>query len=205
MCALLPLTMTQPDSWQQHLTEDVVDGVRRGDPDAIVTVYRALSGPVYGYLLRQLRDPSWAQDLVADVFCQVLEGGSRFTGSPAGLRAWVFRIARNTLIDHVRKQSHRRHDSLENAAETGHLPAHDSGADPEADALSNIERDRILAAVHELPADQKDVVLLRLVADLSIAHVAELLEKTPGAVKALQNRALRTLGSRLGERGAGEP
>jgi len=72
------------------------------------------------------------------------------------------------------------------------------GAGPESEAVSAVERERVIAFVHDLPPDQRDVVLLRLIAELPIAEVAALLGKSVGAVKALQNRALRGLARRMG-------
>lgn len=186
------------------LTPEIVAGAQRRDGDAIVALYRALSPAVYGYLVHQTRDESWAEDLTAEVFLEVLRAVERFVGTPEGLRAWVFRIAHNTLIDHFRKQSRRRHDSIEELIETDGLPASQAVEDPEAQAMSHLERERILAFVYELPADQRDVVLLRLVADLPISEVASLLDKSPGAVKALQHRAIRALAKRIQRPGPGD-
>lgn len=182
-----------------ELTAEAIEGMRRGDAEAVTFVYRTLSGPLYGYLLRRWGDPASAQDLVADVFIEVLESIQTFEGPPAAFRAWVFRIARNTLIDHARKEGRRRHASVDEAAEAGDLPA--AADSPERDALGRLEQARILRLVDELSADQRDVVLLRLVADLPIADVADIIGKTPGAVKLLQHRALQTLRRRLGEEG----
>lgn len=177
------------------LSPDIVEGARRRDPQAMIAVYRSLSPSIFGYLLRQTRNPTWAEDLTAEVFCEVIEAVDRFEGTPGGFRAWIFRIARNTMLDHIRKESRRRHDSLDAAAAEGRLP--EDAADPEADALERVERERILSLVDELSADQREVVVLRLVADLSVAEVARICDKTEGAVKALQHRAIRALATKL--------
>ena len=186
------------DMSTSRLTPQTIAAARRRDPDALVELYRALSDPVYAYLLRNTRDPAWAADLTADVFVEVLTSISRFSGTPDGLRAWVFRIARNTMLDHFRKQSRRMHDRLEDAQEAGTLPP-DHPDSLEDRVVSTVERDRILALVDTLSPDQREVVLLRLVADLSIADVARITGKTPGAVKALQRRGFQAIG-RLVER-----
>lgn len=188
--------MTDAGGLENSISVDTVDAARRRDPDAIVTVYRALSSAVYTYLLRQVRNPTAAEDLTAEVFCEVLAAIERFEGTPERLRAWVFRIARNTLIDHVRKESRRRHESIDEVAEVADLV--EFRVDPEAETLALLEREQIIRMVRELPPDQRDVVLLRLVADLPLADVAYLLHKSVGAVKALQHRALRRLGRALG-------
>lgn len=177
------------------VTPAVVDGVRRRDPDAVQAAYEALSGPVFSYVQRLVRDPVWAEDLTADVFLEVVRGAAGFDGDPAGFRSWVFRIAHNLYVDHVRRETRRRHQALEELEEAGTQVA---GADDPADeALSAVERDRIIAAVDELPPDQREVILLRLVADLPIAETARIAGKTEGAVKSLQHRGLRSLARRL--------
>jgi RNA polymerase sigma-70 factor (ECF subfamily) len=184
------------------LTPTVIDDARRRDPDAIVAIYRTFSSPVYAYLMRQTRNPAWAEDLTGEVFLEVLGAIDRFDGSADGLKAWVFRIARNTLIDHFRKESRRRHESIDAAPEL--VDVAELRIDPEAEALSNVERDRIIGFVDDLPPDQREVVMLRIVADLPIAEVADIVGKTQGAVKALQHRAVRGLARRMGLAG-GEP
>lgn len=184
-----------------EITDAHVHGLRTGDPDATVAVYRALSGPVYGYLLRRMGDPEAAQDVTAETFTEVLEGADAFEGPPVGLRAWIFRIARNRMVDHYRRESYRRHASVEDMAEAGRLP--EAADDPESDAIGRMEQERILALTEELTPDQREVILLRLVADLPVAEVAELMDRTPGAVKVLQHRALRSLADKLEEAGHG--
>lgn len=185
-----------------EITDAHVHGLRTGDPDAAVAVYRALSGPVYGYLLRRMGEPEAAQDVTAAVFTEVLEGADSFEGSPSGLRAWIFQIARNRMVDHYRRESYRRHPSLDEMAEAGRFP--EAGDDPESETVSRMEEERILALTEELTPDQREVVLLRLVADLPVAEVAELMDRTPGAVKVLQHRALRALAAKLeGSEGGG--
>lgn len=189
-----------------EITDAHIHGLRAGDPDATVAVYRALSGPVYGYLVNRMGDAEAAQDVTAEVFTEVLEGADTFEGPPAGLRAWVFRIARNRMVDHYRRESYRRHPSLDEMAEAGRLP--EAVDDPESETLGRMERERILALTEELTSDQREVVLLRLVAELPVAEVAELMDRTPGAVKVLQHRALRSLADKLeegkGGRGGGD-
>lgn len=188
--------MTSSPTPSVPIDPTVVEALTRGDPDAIVEVYRAMAPAVRSYLLRQTRDATWADDLTAEVFLEVMRSVERFSGTPEGLRAWVFRIARNRVVDHFRRESHRRHDPLDRMPE-GAEPA-ELHVDPESVAVSNVERERLLAIVDELPADQRDVIMLRVIGDLPIAEVASILGKSAGAVKSLQHRALRSLARRIG-------
>lgn len=182
---------------EKLLTPALVDACVRRDPEGLVDLYKALGGPVYAYLLRQTRDAHWADDLTGEVFCEVIQAIERFTGTPDRLRAWVFRIARNTLIDHIRRESRRRHESLDVNPQMAERP--EFRIDAESEAMANVGLDRILGFVHQLPPDQREVILLRLVSDLPLADVAYLVDKSVGAVKALQHRALKRLAREMGD------
>jgi len=155
-------------------------------PDA-AEVYRALAPAVLGYLRSQ-----WAaepEDLLGEVFVQVVHDLPRFRGDDDDLRRWVFTIAYHRLVD-ARRRSRRR-------------PALDGGPVPElcsAPPADLLDPD-LVRALGELTADQREVVALRFVADLSIDAVATLTGRSPGAVKALQHRALAALAEDLGDAG----
>jgi RNA polymerase sigma-70 factor, ECF subfamily len=147
-------------------------------------VYLWLAPSVLGYLrARGAADP---EDLLGEVFFQVARDVERFRGDPVKLRAWVFRIARNRLIDDTRRRSARPQSVTESVPELAVEPS--APADPE-----------LLDALAQLTPAQREVVLLRFVADLPVAEVARLVKRRPGAVKAMQNRALARLQQLLGQ------
>ncbi len=171
----------------------VLAAARLGADWAWTALYRDLAPAVLRYL--RARGVPDAEDVLGEVFVRVVRSIRTFEGTEEELRAWVFTIARNTMRDHFRKQSYRRHGRIEDAADAGTLPP-----DPETVedvAIGRMEAAGVLAMVDELSDDQREVVLLRLVAGLPIGEVAEIIGKTPGAVKALQHRALRTLAHRI--------
>ena len=150
--------------------------------DESAEVYLALAPAVFGYLRAQrVADP---EDVLGEVFLQVARDLPRFRGGDAALRRWVFSIAHNRVIDDVRRRARRREElTAEPLDGPGGIDAVADGAwDP-----------ALVDAVHGLTADQREVVLLRFVADLSIEQVAGLTDRTPGAVKSLQHRALENL------------
>ena len=142
--------------------------------------YRQLAPAVLGYLRTQ-RAPD-AENVLGDVFLQVARDFSRFAGDDAALRRWVFTIARNRLIDERRRAARRPllHD--------GPLPDRAGTAVP--DELLDA---RLLDALRALTPEQREVVVLRFVGDLSLEDVARTTRRRRGAVKALQHRALATL------------
>lgn len=153
-----------------------------GEPDhdrGAAGLYRALAPAVLGYLRAQrAQDP---EDLLGEVFLQVTRDLPRFRGDASKLRSWVFSIAHNRLIDDGRRRAARPQPS---DAVVPELPA------PEAETSLD---PTLVRALGDLTSDQREVVFLRFVADLSLADVARITGRRVGAVKALQARALENL------------
>jgi RNA polymerase sigma-70 factor (ECF subfamily) len=123
------------------------------------------------------------------VFLQVFLGLGDFDGSEVQFRAWMFRIARNKLIDESRRKERR---PVEVAADE--LTAALSDRDlVDSEAMDRIATDSLISRLAILTPEQRDVVMLRVVADLTIDDISAVIGKRPGAVKALQRRAFRTL------------
>lgn len=179
--------------------DPLIEGVRHRDPQAWAEIYERFGGQIYAFFLHQVRAVHLAEDLTAGVFMEALQAPEKFRGSLSDLRAWLFRIGRNNLIDHFRRRPHNL-VSIEDV-DPAELDPLGEIADPEELALASIDRQRVLRAIEGLSPDQKDVLLLRLTGDLTSAQIAELLGKTTGAVKALQHRAVSALARVLG----GEP
>ena len=167
--------------------ESVLTGAQAGAEWALTILYRDLHPRVLRYL--SVREPSDAEDLASEVWLDVAQGIGRFRGDEDGFRAWVFTIARRRLIDLRRRASVRNEKSVPLALLGG-----DRGAgDAEGEAITSLQTDAALALIATLPSDQGDVVLLRVIGDLAVADVARILGKRPGAVRALQYRALKSL------------
>ncbi|WP_052667445.1 RNA polymerase sigma factor [Nitriliruptor alkaliphilus] len=186
--------MQQPGRHQP--LDDLVDGVRRGDRDAIAAVYLEVAPGLRGFLLRRVRHGGVADDLVEQTFVELIEGCATIRGDGTALRAWLYRAARNNLND-WRKRADRRADHELTAQHQASL--HEAGPDPGQQVVDASVDPRIVRALGQLTAEQREVVELRLVAGLPIADVAALIERTPGAVKLLQHRAVRRLASLLTE------
>ncbi len=168
-------------------------------------VYRSLAAPVLGYLRAQ-RVPE-PEDVVGDVFLQVARDLPRFRGDEAALRSWVFSIAHNRAMDAHRKSARNRStvnpdlaspspasSSPWSGAAWGSSRSSDSLADRQPAPAEPDPLDPVLVdALAALSADQREVVVLRFVADLSLEAVAKITGRRVGAVKALQHRALENL------------
>jgi len=171
---------------------DVIAGARAGEQWAAEALFIDLQPR----LLRFLRsaEPRAADDLAGEVWLGMAQGIQSFEGDLAGFRSWVFTIARRRLMDHRRRGARRATDPFE--PESFNERADDLDvADVVLDALSAQEAADLIAAV--LPAEQAEVLLLRVLGDLDVAHVAQVLDRTPNWVRVTQHRALRRLAEHL--------
>lgn len=142
-------------------------------------VYRAYARGVLGYLRGQgVADP---EDVLGEVFLNVAKSLPRFEGDEDHLRRWVFTLAHHRIIDDRRRRA-RRPEVLDGEVPEQAAPPGPEPADPE-----------LMAALEALTSDQREVVLLRFIADLSIEEVARLTNRTPVAVRSLQHRAFTHL------------
>jgi RNA polymerase sigma-70 factor, ECF subfamily len=169
----------------------LLEAARQGDEAAWGELYRGLAPAVLGYLRANgAPDP---EDALSEVFLQVARDVARFDGEERGFRSWVFTIAHHRLID-ARRHAARR--PLELAAEPPEPREHEEDAADKALAkIGAYEVERVLELLSE---DQRAVLLLRVIGDLSIEDVAQALGKRPGAVKALQRRGLAAIKRELG-------
>ena len=159
-----------------------VDHVEVPRPTTVEAVFRELAGPVHAYL--RAAGAVDSEDLLGEVFCDVTQGLDRFRGDGRALRGWVFTIAHHRLVDERRRLARGRR----------FLRAH---LVPVAEAPGEPFDPGLIDALDALTADQREVVVLRFVADLPIETVAELTGRPVGAVKSLQHRALRQLAAML--------
>jgi RNA polymerase sigma-70 factor (ECF subfamily) len=153
---------------------------------------------VYRFVLARVDDPHVAEDLTADTFFAVVQDiGVTRAHDELGFSAWVLGIARSRIAQHFRRQQSRREAERE-VAPTAEPLASDDEDDPLAILTARESWGTIVAALNRLTEEQRTVVLYRCVLGYSAEEVADLLEKQPGTIRALQFRALRSLVRHLG-------
>jgi RNA polymerase sigma-70 factor (ECF subfamily) len=172
----------------------VLVAAQAGGAWAFERLYRDLAPSVAGYL--QVQGAVEPDDLTSEVFIGVFRGLERFSGSEPEFRSWVFTIAHRRLTDERRREGRRpRPDEL--GVETDVA----AGGDVEDDVFVRLGTARVRELCAPLSVDQRDVLLLRLVAGLTVEQVAETVGKSVGATKALQRRGLAALQRELERRG----
>jgi RNA polymerase sigma-70 factor, ECF subfamily len=175
--------------------EEVADGVRASDPDAIGTVYTALADPLLGYLMARVRDREAAEDLLEATFIKLIERGHTIRGDSAVIKAWLFRTAHFCALDHLRGVR-RRPEHL--GSDLTDLDVEDPARTPEEVAVATDTSDRVRAYMQMLSEEQQEVLLLRYVAGLTAPETADVLGKNLSAVKGLQHRGERSMARLMG-------
>lgn len=193
--------------------EEVTDEVlmmrfQGGDRAAFAGLVRRHKTNVYNFILRQVRAPQIAEDLVQDVFVKIVQNAADFKHE-ARFSTWAYTIARNVCIDHLRKAALRRHPSLDQATSTGNGEDGPTLAERTADGhhSASVERvaigaelgHRIARAVERLPAEQKEVFLLRELGNVPFKDIAEITGVPENTVKSRMRYALERLQEALAE------
>jgi RNA polymerase sigma-70 factor, ECF subfamily len=164
----------------------------QGGSDAAFAVLWRDANPA---LLRYLRvlAPEHAEDVAAETWVHVVRGLTRFTGDEGAWRAWLFTTARRRLLDQARLRRRHPAEPLDevNAAEMPRTP------DAEQLAMENIATESAVALLSRLPEQQAEVILLRVVAGLDTEVVADMLGRSPGAVRVAAHRGLKKLATLL--------
>ena len=174
----------------QGLSDEVVEAAQRGEGDAVGAIWTTLSPAVLGYLrARGAEDP---EGLTSDVFVQVLGRLAGLVGGASGLRTFVFSVAHARLVDDHRRRARR-------PVEAPYEPGQDRRQTRSAEALALEDEGarRVHDVLRELNEEQRTVITLRVLGDLTVEQTAQVLGKTAGAVKQLQRRGLLALRRRV--------
>jgi RNA polymerase sigma-70 factor, ECF subfamily len=166
--------------------EQIVQRAINGDREAFTYIYDLHFDKIYRYIYVKVHSQPEAEDLTQDVFIKAYEGLKNYKWRDLPITAWLFKIAHNRVIDHVRKSSKEKRADLNEADAI-------SAGDPVYMTEQNFEIYELKGALEKLPDAQREVATLRFISELSIAEVAFTLGKSEGTVKALQFNAVASL------------
>ncbi|MFT4082834.1 MAG: sigma-70 family RNA polymerase sigma factor [Nocardioides sp.] len=166
----------------------LVELARKGDTEAFGALYDHYHRAVYRFLFYRTRSVTLAEDLTSETFFRALRSMTGFRWQGKDFVAWLMTIARNLATDHFKAGRTR----LEMATED--MGQHDDATDgPESIVMSQVTNSLLLESLAELPAEQRDCIVLRFLQGMSIAETAAVLDRSDGAVKQLQLRGIRNL------------
>lgn len=186
-------------------TSDEVLMVRyqRGDREAFAELLRRYERPIYNFALRYLRHESWAEDVTQDAFLRVVQRAGEFKHE-SRFSTWLYTIARNLCVDHLRRQRHRQHASLDQSSDEEAPPGErlaDAGphGSVERAVLSREIQTQVVHAIEELPEEQREVFLLRHIGNVSFQEIAAITGTGENTVKSRMRYALERLQKALCE------
>jgi RNA polymerase sigma-70 factor (ECF subfamily) len=166
--------------------KDLIQRAQQGNAEAFADLYRRYAPLVFRYFFFRTNDRAAAEDLTAEVFLRLVKSLSEYRDRGLPFAAWVFRIAHARVVDYHRYHARRPSETLSEQTLDPRL-------DPEALAAHRWEITRLAGAIGRLTDEQQSVVQFRFVEGYSLEETARLMQKSVGAVKALQHRALLNL------------
>jgi RNA polymerase sigma-70 factor (ECF subfamily) len=172
-----------------HINDsELVVRAKAGDQDALTAIYERYSAAIYRYIYFRVGEVELAEDLQAEVFLRMLEGIHRYEDRGWPISAWLYRIAHDRTIDTIRRRRSRQQVPLEawNGTSEG----------PDVSIEVRFDHEELKRMLEELTDEQRQVIHLRFMADMSVQEVARTLGRTEGSVKALQHRGIQSLARR---------
>ena len=171
--------------WSADGLDEALDQARTGDPRGFDLLYQVYGPAVVGYLrARRVTDPD---DLANEVFVRAFRAIHTVRGDTDRFRSWLFGIAHNAAVDDLRRRGRRPYEVVLD----DHSPV--VGGNVETEAILRLDEAYVTSLLAQLSPDQRDVILLRVIGELSISQTATVLDKTYEGVKALQRRAIGSL------------
>lgn len=149
-------------------------------------LYEQYYDSIVRYIFIRINDQSEAENLGGDVFLKALQSLDSFKGRTEQMRAWLFRIAHNLVVDYLRKMSKRKTVSLSNVEVRDKVSTEET-------VETKLEMERLSNALKQLTPAQREVIGLRFFAGLSSDEVSKILGKSSGAVREMQHAAVETL------------
>ena len=166
--------------------ESLVRRAQQRDQQAFTQLYEEHFDKIYRYVALRIGNEIEAEDITQQVFLKALHSISSFKWKGAPFSAWLFRIAHNQVVDHLRKKTKQATVPIDNIQVS-------SSSDPQSLVEQKLDIEQLLSATKRLTEAQREVISLRFASELPIAQVAKIMDKSVGAVKALQHSAIVAL------------
>ena len=166
--------------------QSLVQRAQQGDKEAFARLYESHFNKIYRYVALKIGNKTEAEDMTQQVFLKALQSISSFKWKGTHFAAWLFRIAHNLVVDHLRKKSKVVTTPLDDSLTSG-------GDNPQLVTEHRLNIEQLVSATKRLTKAQREVISLRFAGELPVAKVAKVMGKNEGAVKALQHSAILAL------------
>lgn len=181
------------------IEDQLLHRAQQGNSDALHEIYTHYFPPIFRFIRLRVDSVQEAEDLASEVFLKLLNAFRNSNPPRKSLRGWLFRVARNVLVDHSGRGQRFTETTLEDW-----IPAGDS-VNPEVQFIRELSAEQARQAIQQLMFEQQEVIILRFGHALSLQETADITGKSVSAVKALQFRALNNLRRILERMRAGTP
>ena len=173
--------MQQPPNEQRLIAQ-----AQKGDEEAVTLLYETHVDAIFQYIRYRVDSKSTAEDLTSEVFLRMVRGLAGYRDQGLPFRAWIFRIAANLIIDYYRQRK-----------KGSDIPLSDEHESDETDPFERMaqseEQQQLQLAIRTLPEAYQDLLLLRFVENLPHTEIAQIMNKSADALRAMQHRALKAL------------
>ncbi len=169
--------------------QSLVARAQQHEQDAFAQLYERYFDRIFRYIALKIGDRYEAEDMTQQVFLKALNSIGSFKWQDVPFSAWLYRIAHNQIVDHLRRSSRRPTAPFEEAV----LHTEDPDGSPQVAVEAHFELEQLVAATKKLTPAQREVIALRFSSELPIAEVSRIMGKSEGAVKALQHSAVVAL------------
>lgn len=176
------------ESFPHEEISGLVDDAAGGNTQSFGRLYTIYHKKIYHYILYQVRNVMIAEDITADVFVKVIEKIDTCRGKGPSFTGWIYRIARNRIIDYFRHNKRRLALETDDQALIG---------DETHSPFKEAERKELLGVISALPDIPRQVIILKFIIGLRNDEIAQVIGKSPGAIRIIQMRALATLRKKL--------
>ncbi len=174
------------DSRRPNDESRLIERAKRREPAALSELYQRHVDAIYRYIYYRVGDGATAEDLTAEVFMRVVESIDRYDDCGIPISAWLYRIAHARVYDHWRREHRRPQVEWDDVSTSPELTVEP----PAGDVLA---LQHLLQALHGLKDEQQQVLVLKFLEGLDNGTIAQIMNKTEGAIKALQHRALAAM------------
>ena len=166
--------------------EEIIKKAKKGDKEAFSLLYKKYGKKIFQFIYWRTENKEVSKDLLQEVFLKAWKNIAFYQEKNFSIRAWLYKIARNTVIDYYRTK--RPEISLEEKIEIVQ-----AGSDIVKKAKISLEKERLKKAINLLPEVQKEVIILKFIEELSNKEISKILKKSETAIRIIQYRALKKL------------
>ena len=166
--------------------ESIVWRAKQHDQVALTQLYEENFDKIYRYIVLKIGEKTEAEDMTQQVFLKAFKNISSYKYKGLPFSSWLYRIAHNQIVDYFRKKSKRATVPLDESLAAGN-------SDPRQEVERSLDVEDLARATRRLTKAQQEVISLRFAGEFSIAQVARMMDKSEGAIKALQHSAIVSL------------